>query len=452
MHLLRDTNLNYIFITAVVLFLYTGGFSPIWGYLKMYIFTESIKSTDSSLQLHFFSVLQTVREAGKISFETFANRISGHTSIFILSVVGYIWLSFKKPIMLLGVPLVGLGFIAYVGGLRFTVYAIPVLAFGIAFLIVELSSMTQTKERRYIMLGILTLAILYPNIEHIRAYKVPTVFTQNEVKVLDELKKVSSREDYIISWWDYGYPIRYYANTRTLIDGNKHSGSVNFPVSYMLTHPQDESAKLARLDVEYTEKRFDKNISVKWQSSNVGQMTLDYGFKDTNDFLLSLQTDIKLPKKTRDIYFYLPNRMLNIYPTVTIFSNLDLMNGQKRKRPFFYVSSTIKDGNRFLDLGRGVKIDKKTNFLIIGKDEVPIRKFVTTKYDKNRKLHIQDQKFNPQATLNVVYRSDYGQFLVVDDTVYNSLYFQLFVLEHYDEKLFEPTILTPLVKVYKLKI
>ena len=47
---------------------------------------------------------------------------------------------------------------------------------------------------------------------------------------------------------------------------------------------------------------------------------------------------------------------------------------------------------------------------------------------------------------------NYGQFLVVDEKTYNSTYFQLFVLESYDKSLFEPTILTPLVKVYKLKI
>ena len=48
--------------------------------------------------------------------------------------------------------------------------------------------------------------------------------------------------------------------------------------------------------------------------------------------------------------------------------------------------------------------------------------------------------------------SNYKQFLVVENSVYNSLYFQLFVFENYDKELVEPTILTPLAKVYKLKI
>jgi len=35
--------------------------------------------------------------------------------------------------------------------------------------------------------------------------------------------------------------------------------------------------------------------------------------------------------------------------------------------------------------------------------------------------------------------------------MYNSVFIQLFVFENYDKSLFEPVILNPLVKVYKLK-
>ena len=147
---------------------------------------------------------------------------------------------------------------------------------------------------KFLFIVVLTLAILYPNYKHVLDYKVPTVFNADEVKVLDELKGVAQREDYVISWWDYGYPIRYYSDVKTLIDGGKHDGSVNFPVSFMLTNPQDVSAKMARLDVEYTENGF---IKIDTNLSNIEKMTKEYGFKDTNDFLLSLQTDLKLPKK-----------------------------------------------------------------------------------------------------------------------------------------------------------
>ena len=200
--------------------------------------------------------MQTIREAGKIPFETFANRISGHTITFVLSLIGYMWLALRHRVLLLGLPMIGLGFLAYSGGLRFTIYAVPILALGIAFLIIELSSFIKNNIAKYSVMAILTIAILIPNIKHAVDYKVPTVFTKDEVVVLDKLKKIASREDYVVGWWDYGYPIRYYANVKTLSDGGKHSGSVNFPTSFILTNPQEQASKMLRLDVEYTEETF----------------------------------------------------------------------------------------------------------------------------------------------------------------------------------------------------
>jgi dolichyl-diphosphooligosaccharide--protein glycosyltransferase/undecaprenyl-diphosphooligosaccharide--protein glycosyltransferase len=452
--------LYYLFGLSLVLFMATGGFSPILGQLKGYIFRDAIMIIGDDLELHFYSVAQTIREAGKIPFETFANRISGHTITFILSIIGYIWLTFKYRVMILGLPMIGLGFLAYSGGLRFTIYAVPVLALGIGFLVYELSNISKNRIVKYSLMTILTISILVPNIRHVIGYKVPAVFTKNEVVVLDKLKKIASREDYVVGWWDYGYPIRYYADVKTLSDGGKHSGSINFPTSFILTHPQVEASKMLRLDVEYTEETFairkdniDRNESDKIKRiNNIGQMTLDYGFKDTNNFLTSLGTDIKMPKKTRDVYLYLPNRMMNIYPTVNLFSNIDLMTGIKGKQPFFYKSTNFKESADVIDLGRGIKIEKKTGKIIVGKQKVAINNFTKTFYDKKGKLQVQAQTISRGANLNVIFMSNYKKFLVVENSVYNSLYFQLFVLENHDKELFEPTILTPLVKVYKLKI
>ncbi|MEA2017587.1 MAG: STT3 domain-containing protein, partial [Campylobacterota bacterium] len=81
--------LYYIFGLSLVLFMATGGFSPIIGQLKGYVFLTDVKVIGDELKLHYFSVIQTIREAGKIPFETFANRISGHTITFIISIIGY---------------------------------------------------------------------------------------------------------------------------------------------------------------------------------------------------------------------------------------------------------------------------------------------------------------------------------------------------------------------------
>ncbi len=455
-----DRYIYYILGVSIVLFFISGGFNPIWSQLKGYVFKDAVTAADTGLKLHFYSVMQTVREAGHIPFETFANRISGHVVTFVLSVGGFIYLAYKHRVMLFALPLIGLGFLAYVGGLRFTIYAVPVLAFGVAFLIVQSAQFMPTPRLKFLAPLLLTLLALVPNITHIQNYKVPTVFQADEVKVLEKLHAEAKREDYVVAWWDYGYPIRYYSDVKTLIDGGKHSGDVNFPVSFMLTNPQDVAAKMARLDVEYTEKTFafvkenkerikDKNLTI---FSNIEQMTKEYGFNDTNDFLLSLQTEVELPKKTRDIYFYLPMRMTDIYPTVEMFSNIDLMSGEMKKRSFFYVTKSFKQEGNNINLDQGVVFDLQNTIVSIGNQKVPVKRFVQTAYDKNNKLTKSIQMANPAGDVNVVYMSNYNTFLVLDEKAYNSLYIQLAVLEEYDKMLFEEVLLTPQAKVYKLKI
>lgn len=439
----------YIFAFSLVLFMVTGGFNPILGQLKGYVFKEAISIVGQDLQLHYYTVMQTIREAGQIPFETFANRISGHTITFVFSLLGYILLVVRYPIILLSLPMIGLGFLSLEGGLRFTIYAVPILALSIGYFIIYLSRKISHKGIQNTFIFLMTMLILTPNIIHIVGYKVPTVFTKNEVLVLDKLKNIASRDDYVVGWWDYGYPIRYYADVKTLSDGGKHSGTVNFSTSFILTNPQVQASKMLRLDVEYTEMQ---NNDKDRNRTNIANMTLDYGYKDTNNFLNALRFEINLPQKTRDIYLYLPNRMIDIYPTIELFSNIDLMSGKKGIRSFFYKTNNFDESKEFIDLENGVKIDKRNALLIINKQKVPINRFTKTFYDKKSNLQVDEKVMDQDGQLNVIYMSNYKQFLVIENKIYNSLYFQLFILENYDKELFETVILTPLVKVYKLKI
>jgi len=458
----------YVLAIAVILFFASGGFNPIWAQLKGYIFKDAIEVMPEELSLHFFSVMQTVREAGQISFSVFAERISGHTVTFILSLVGYIFMVKKYPAMLLGLPLLGLGFLALWGGLRFTIYAVPVCALGVAYLLFICADylthafvnqkIGSSIKSSFVILS--SLGILYPNLLHVIDYRVPTVFNKAEVEQLVKLKTIAAREDYVISWWDYGYPIRYYSDVKTLIDGGKHGGDVNFPVSYMLTHDEESAARLARLEVEYTEKAFvqaEKNTTEPSQErtkiiNNTAQMTLDYEFHDANDFLASLQTPLKLPAKTRDIYFYLPFRMLSIFPTVAQFSNIDLMNGTTIRQPLFFQSSQFQDSPQALNLSSGVVLDKGKGVLKLGANEVPVKYFIQTSYDTHQKLLKNQQIIHKDGEVNIIYMQSYHTFLILDNAMFNSLYVQLFVLENYNERFFEPIILEAYAKIYRLKI
>ncbi len=48
-----------------------------------------------------------------------------------------------------------------------------------------------------------------------------------------KLDKMSDAKDYTLAWWDYGYPIWFYSNTNTIIDGGKHQND-NFIISKIM--------------------------------------------------------------------------------------------------------------------------------------------------------------------------------------------------------------------------
>jgi len=450
-HLKEDLDSKYIYILLALstgLIAITGGLDPIISRINAYIFRTNDNVTINGMQLHYFSVVKTVREAGQIPFELLANRISGHTITLILSTIGYILLLIRHRIFLLSLPLAGLGFFAFWGGLRFTVYAVPILALGMGYLIVYISSFIKDKKLKLAMVSIATIAILVPNIIHINGYKVPTVFKKNEVEVLDKLKNIAKREDYVIAWWDYGYPIRYYSDVKTLTDGAQHSGLANYPVSFSLLRNPQASANMARMSVEYMEHFYHDN---NFTGTVLEQGMKQYNVKHVNEFLTLLnRPDIKLPKKTRDIYFYLPFQMMGILPTIDLFSNLNPETGQQYRSPMFYRAKPVRNVGNSILLNNGMEI--RGGAIHINGRETPINQMVVTEYDAKGVLHKSVQHIDVGSPVYVIFMRNYNQFLILDKRLFNSTYIQLFVLENYDPKLFEPVILTPLAKVFKLKI
>ncbi len=56
------------------------------------------------------------------------------------------------------------------------------------------------------------------------------------------------------------------------------------------------------------------------------------------------------------------------------------------------------------------------------------------------------------GNLQLYYMESYGQFIVMDIETFNSTYVQMFMLEKYDQDLFELVVSSPYSKIYKLKI
>ncbi len=421
----------------VVLFLLLGN---VFGLILSKILSYTIEGTKEGT-LHFYAVNQTVREAGHIPFSTFANRISGSQVGVILSLIGYLILVIRHRAFVLALPLVGIGIFALWGGLRFTVYAVPVAAMSAVYLFFVVGDYIKDIRLRYGFIVLATVAMLYPNITHVIGYKVPTVLNKAEVEDLVKLDKIASTKDYTLAWWDYGYPVWYYSDTNTLIDGGKHDND-NFIISkIMQTTSPVLAANLSRLAVE---TYVDSNYSI----------IADRLFaKEEPDILLSQleSATYPLPAKTRDIYLYLPYRMLNIFPTVALFGNLDLQSGKEERKFIFYPTHATSNKDGVLRFSNGLVFDAKKGKLFFGKNAQSIRQFIVAKTKKNGEIELRAQNYDPRGGYSIIYMQSYGQFIVMDNQTLHSMYVQMFILGKYDKDLFELVVSSPYGRIYKLK-
>lgn len=442
--------LAIIGVLVLALFIVKGGLNPIWFNLRFYILRDVADNAhNASAIFHYFNVNQTIQESGIVPPKIFMERISSHTIVFVIALFGYALLCFRHKEFLLSLPLLALGFLANKAGLRFTIYAVGVMGLSFGYILYfGIKNLNMPKFLQRILLFSATALALYPAWTHIKDYKADTVFFRSEVEILDKLKNIADREDYVLAWWDYGYPIRYYSDTKTLIDGGKHLGDDNFPVSFSLFKDQVSAANMARLAVEYTERKFEEKFS-----GDIMQKAIkDYNVSDINDFLLSLRfEDFTPPKASRDVYFYLPDRMNSIFPVIMQFSNLDLKTGQKFVDPLYYSGAFYGKDEYGVNIGGGVMLRNDLLVAKIGGKEYSINTFYETGYDANGRLIVKESAIDSSAGLYVIFMKDYGRFILLDNSALNSAYVQLFILEKYDRELFEPVILNPAAKIYKLK-
>lgn len=422
-----------------LLFMYFGNvFGLILSKIAFYTSTGT-----SDVGLHFYSVTQTIREAGKIPFETFANRISGSQIGLILSLIGYIVLVMRHRVFILALPLVGIGMFALFGGLRFTVYAVPVAAMSAIYLFFEAGEVFKDKKFKYVFVTVATAMMLYPNIQHIIAYKVPTVLNKAEVEDLVKLDKIADSKDYTLGWWDYGYPVWFYSDTNTLIDGGKHNND-NFIISRILqTSSPVLAANLSRLAVEtYVDSHYATVADTIFRNK-----------PDPDLFLSELEDpSYQLPKKTRDIYLYLPYRMMRIFPTVSVFGNLDLATGKAERKVIFYPAGIAKKSKGIITLRNGIVFDAEKGQIMVGQQKKNVKHFIVTQNTKDGKIKLRSQLYHADGEYAVVYMKSYGQFIVMDTKTFNSMYVQMFILGKYDKDLFEPVVSSPYTRIYRLKI
>jgi dolichyl-diphosphooligosaccharide--protein glycosyltransferase/undecaprenyl-diphosphooligosaccharide--protein glycosyltransferase len=220
----------------------------------------------------------------------------------------------------------------------------------------------------------------------------------------------------------------------------------------MQSSSPDFAANFSRLAVEtYVDSNYSTVSKVIFKNTKKDPQR-KANYPDPNILLSELEApDYKLPSKTRDIYLYLPYRMLRIFPTVMVFGNLDLTTGKKLRNIIFYPASAVNQNKAMITLSNGIRFDTKKGKLFFGKEQKDVKNFIIAQSDKRGKISLRSQLYHPDSDFAVVYMRSYGLFVVMDIETFKSTYVQMFMLGKYDKNLFELVVASPYSRIYKLK-
>jgi len=375
--------------------------------------TASQSSKQSSPTLQYKNVIETIVEARSVPMfpkiepiepggqklpwmasimgyqhgHTVAERVSGSSMAFVLALLGYILLVIIYPEFIIALPFIGIGFFSHWGGHRFTIHMVPIAAIGLAFLplgIIELArrlflalnidapkncDIIIGNQEQYdnqglwlsVVLGarvcsiLLAAIFLIPNVimAQARSATLQPVLLRGEVELIDEIRKVSKPGDYVHTWWDWGTAVWYHSKRNVLTHPGNQSSDTYICAKMLMTDSPRLSAHLGRAAVEYYHHG-DPNVSRRLAVDYI----FDLGQETPAESLASLEKHLPV-QPTRDVFMYLPYRLISFYQVLHMFSERDLATGEEKPIPqFFTFRAWQRQGNAiFLGMRPGGQPD-----------------------------------------------------------------------------------------------
>ncbi len=213
----KNTTTKYLILGLLSLFVLYFLSEQIFSYIQLL----------SGQRNDIFSLKSDVQELEVVGMADFIKRTTNNVFIFLLMITGLIYFIWQQRIKsLLIIMPIFLGFIPFVAGNRFIIFAAPVLAIGIGYFVQLLFNGYNTKYKiaHIATIGIVALGIYssYPAI----TYKLAKPAVWENRQLLDQLKKHTPADANIWTNWDLGHQIHYYLDRSTFADGQFSDGEM----------------------------------------------------------------------------------------------------------------------------------------------------------------------------------------------------------------------------------
>jgi len=237
-----------IMLAAVILYL--GDLDGIIQKLlrKIYVYTKiaTPEMVNNATGMKLPDIAQSVREAQNLDWGQLGPRMGGNWVVFVLGILGFGFVSWRRPALLVFLPFLALGVASVKLGNRFAMYGTVGIGMGLGLGLSEFMSMLgQSQGRRWIAQLVLACVVLWPSAVFMQEVRPAPVLPKIYAETFLELREKAEPEALLWQWWDYGYAGQYYAERATFGDGGRQSGKWLYPLAQV--HSATSSRQASQL-------------------------------------------------------------------------------------------------------------------------------------------------------------------------------------------------------------
>ncbi len=387
-------------------------------------------------------------ESQPVSLTTLGARVSGHLALFAVAMFGFVLLLWQWPVLLLLLPLAGLGLFAMPAGVRFGIYLTPIYALGLAHLVVMVGRALSWRSRQFadVFRVALVVALVVPNALAAWPSFTPTALIAPEVAALTALRTQSAPRDATVTWWDYGYPVVYFSRTRVFADGGRHGEDAGLVAEILMNPSQPVSARLARAAAEVQEELRNTDWAL---APTIFLRARERGL-DLESYLASLASEAPAsPRLASHTFMFLPTRLLTLLPTIERLR--PETPGHERERPYYQLWQGVSVEGSQLRIGPGIFMDPARIALIEAGSVRPLKAMISVA-GSGPALEVRSRAGSPTATTTGLYLHDHALFIELDDAMLRSTVIQLLVFERADPEVYELVFANGAAKVWRSKL
>ena len=309
----------------------------------------------------------------------------------IAGLVGFVLLIIRRPPAVFLAPLLILGVLSLRIGVRFVMFAAPVLCLG-ALVPADwwLAKRRGVLQSGWLFIAALVVVVPFVQREYARL-PIEPVLTQEHAAALRSLRSNAAPEGLVWTWWDYGYATQYFTGLPTLADGSRNSGERLFTLGAVLgSGDLGSSARLMAYSAAHQATPW--RIWEEWQA---GQL---------DSWLAGLPEPAGGAGTTIPQYLVVQWEAISFLPWIQYLASWSFDDGAGQSSDVSYFAQPLE-----LDLERGTFLERGGRAFSLSSADL---------LDESGVMHYAFPQ--NQAGLHLLIRLDSSEVYLLDDRAYRS--------------------------------